>query len=245
MRSQWARWRLKSPASWLFTRSSIQGQIKENIKAPCHRPFWGGFSGDRWIPCTKGQQRGKCFHLMTSSWISEVKWKLSGVFETSKWSSFWVSVTFLSHKWHRQLLMSPISAIRTREYFNCVWLRLAKLKQFQNFTLFILTKMSYKIFFTLQRRPNEHDGVSYDQPHDCLLSRYSGADQRQLQSSASLAVVREFTGTDEFPTQPVTRKMFPFDDVIMFAIMLHPLEPVNLSSPIVATRRCFVAVPAS
>ena len=25
---------------------------------------------DRWIPRTKGQLRGKCFHLMTSSWLS-------------------------------------------------------------------------------------------------------------------------------------------------------------------------------
>ena len=28
-----------------------------------------GFHRDRWIPRTKGQLRGKCFHLMTSSWI--------------------------------------------------------------------------------------------------------------------------------------------------------------------------------
>ena len=26
-------------------------------------------TGDRWIPHTKVQQRGKCFHLMTSSWL--------------------------------------------------------------------------------------------------------------------------------------------------------------------------------
>ena len=26
------------------------------------------FTGHRWIPRTKGQWRGKCFHLMTSSW---------------------------------------------------------------------------------------------------------------------------------------------------------------------------------
>ena len=27
---------------------------------------------DRWIPCTKGQLRGKCFYLMTSSWLQQV-----------------------------------------------------------------------------------------------------------------------------------------------------------------------------
>ena len=66
--SQWARWRLRSPASRLFTQPFIQAQNKENIKAPRHRPLWGEFTGDRWIPRTKGQLRGKCFHLMTSYW---------------------------------------------------------------------------------------------------------------------------------------------------------------------------------
>ena len=59
---------LKSPASRLFTQSFIQTQIKENIKATRHWPLCGEFTGDRWIPRTNGQLRGKCFHLMTSSW---------------------------------------------------------------------------------------------------------------------------------------------------------------------------------
>ena len=33
---QWAPWRLKSPASRLFTQPFVQAQIKENIKAPRH-----------------------------------------------------------------------------------------------------------------------------------------------------------------------------------------------------------------
>ena len=31
--------------------------------------FVWGIHRDRWIPRTKGQLRGKCFHLMTSSWM--------------------------------------------------------------------------------------------------------------------------------------------------------------------------------
>ena len=50
-----------------LTQAFIQAQIKENIKAPRHWLLWGEFTGDRWIPRTKRQQRGKCFHLMTSS----------------------------------------------------------------------------------------------------------------------------------------------------------------------------------
>ena len=53
--SQWARWRLKSPASRLFTQLFIQVQIKENVKAPHHWTLCGEFTGDRWILRTKGQ----------------------------------------------------------------------------------------------------------------------------------------------------------------------------------------------
>ena len=47
---------------------------------------------------------------------------------------------------------------------------------------------------------------------------YSDADQRKLQSAASLAFVRGIhRGPVNSPHKwPVTRKMFPFDDVIMF-----------------------------
>ena len=43
------------------------GTDQRNIKVPRHRPFCGEFTDDRWIPRTKGQLRGKYFHLITSS----------------------------------------------------------------------------------------------------------------------------------------------------------------------------------
>ena len=51
---------------------------------------------------------------------------------------------------------------------------------------------------------------------------YSGVNQRKHQSSASLAFVREIhRGPVNFPHKwPVTRKMFPFDDVIMCCVVL-------------------------
>ena len=55
MMSQWARWRLKSPASRLFAQPFIRVQIKENIKAPRHWPLCGEFTGDRVIPRSGGQ----------------------------------------------------------------------------------------------------------------------------------------------------------------------------------------------
>ena len=67
--SKLVRWRLQSPASPLFTQTFIQALIIEHTKAPRHWPLCGEFTVERWIPCTNGQQRGKCFHLMSSSWI--------------------------------------------------------------------------------------------------------------------------------------------------------------------------------
>ena len=62
---------------------------------------------------------------------------------------------------------------------------------------------------SIQWRHNGLDDVSIHQPHHCL--------QRKHQSSASLAFVRWIhRGLVISPHKwPVTRKMFPFDDVIM------------------------------
>ena len=73
--------------------------------------------------------------------------------------------------------------------------------------------------FTLQWCHNEHDGVSNHQRMDCFSTVCSCADQRKHQSSASLSFVR---GIHRLPVNcphkmPVTRKMFPFDDIIMQA----------------------------
>ena len=47
MTSYWARWRVKSPASRLFTQLLLKAQIKENIKAPCHWPLGGEFPAQK------------------------------------------------------------------------------------------------------------------------------------------------------------------------------------------------------
>ena len=83
---------------------------------------------------------------------------------------------------------------------------------------------------SLPWRHNECDGVSNHQPH-CLLNclfKY-----RSRQSSASLAFVR---GIHWWPVNspykgPVTRKTFPFDDVIMSstAVMLLHRKKYSLA----------------
>ena len=57
---------------------------------------------------------------------------------------------------------------------------------------------------------------------------YSGPDQRTHQSSAPLAFVREIRRrpVNSPHKGPVTRKMFPFDDVIMVSDG-SPVDPVS------------------
>ena len=62
------RWRLKLPASRLFSQPFIQAQIKENIKALCHWPLGGEIPGDRWIPAQMPSNAENVSILMTSSW---------------------------------------------------------------------------------------------------------------------------------------------------------------------------------
>ena len=45
---------MASQISGVFTQSFVRAQIKENIKALRHWPLTGEFTGDRWIPRTKG-----------------------------------------------------------------------------------------------------------------------------------------------------------------------------------------------
>ena len=113
------RWRLKSPASQLFTQPFIRAQIKESIKAPRHWPLCGEFTGGRWIPRTTGQLRGKCFHLMTSSCLTHTslkKWALCRgynrlwhvllVAKKVKLSQTWIEKNGIMHSYHENLKSS-------------------------------------------------------------------------------------------------------------------------------------------
>ena len=59
--SWWLRWRLKSPASRLFTQPFIQTQIKENIKAPCHWPLCGEFTETGEFPAQRASNAENVF----------------------------------------------------------------------------------------------------------------------------------------------------------------------------------------
>ena len=75
---------------------------------------------------------------------------------------------------------------------------------------------------TLLWRHTARDGVSNDQPHDCLRNLFLGAHQRKHRRSASLAFVRGIHRWSVNPPRkwPVTRKILPCDDVIVIQCRL-------------------------
>ena len=70
---------------------------------------------------------------------------------------------------------------------------------------------------TLKWRHNERDGVSNHRRLDCLLNRLFRRRPKLCVTGLCEVVTGEFSAViSEFPAQkPVTRNMFPLDDVIM------------------------------
>ena len=71
---------------------------------------------------------------------------------------------------------------------------------------------------SLHWRHDDHNGISNHQPHGCLLTRLF---RRRSKKTSKLRVTGLCAGNSPGPVNsphkgPVTRKMFPFDDVIMF-----------------------------
>ena len=93
MTSWWAWWRLKSPASPLFTQPFIQKQIKENIKAPRHWPLCGEFTEDQWINTLICSE--KFCHaygrISYSKIVNKVTWlSIIAAFSSHDWQPSWI-----------------------------------------------------------------------------------------------------------------------------------------------------------
>ena len=73
---------------------------------------------------------------------------------------------------------------------------------------------------TLHWRHNDHGGVSNHQPDGCLTNRWF---RRRSKKTSKLRVTDHCAGNSPGPVNsphkgPVTRKIFPFDDVIMYLL---------------------------
>ena len=78
---------------------------------------------------------------------------------------------------------------------------------------------------SLRWRHNDHDCGSYYQPHGCLLNRLF---RRKSKKTSKHRVTGLCVGNSPGPVnsphkEPVTRKMFPFDDVIMWCHRLRQI----------------------
>ena len=101
------------------------------------------------------------------------------------------------------------------------WYNLASINRLREETIYSISKSNsvsatHKTF-TLRWRHNEHAGVSNHQPHGCLLNSLF---RRRSKTTSKLRVTGLCAGNSPGPVNsphkgPVTRKMFPFDDVIM------------------------------
>ena len=81
---------------------------------------------------------------------------------------------------------------------------------------FIYTLQDY-LTDTRTWRHNDHNGVSHHQPHGCLLNRvFRHTSKKTPKLRVTGLCARNSPGPVNSPhKRPVTRKMFPFDDVIM------------------------------
>ena len=84
-----------------------------------------------------------------------------------------------------------------------------------------MTAAAYIRVISLRWRHNDRDGVSNHQPHGCLLNCLF---RRRSKITSKLRVTGLCVGNSPGPVNsphkgPVTRIMFPFDDVIMLRII--------------------------
>ena len=88
------------------------------------------------------------------------------------------------------------------------------------------------IITALHWRHNDHDSVSNHQPQCCLLNRLF---RRRSKKTSKLRVTGLCVGNSPGPVNsprkgPVTRKMFPFDDVIMWGLVAFMWGPFHRTS---------------
>ena len=92
---QWARLRLKSQASRLFTQPLIQAQSKENIKAPRHWPLYGEFTGTGEFPALRASNTEN----VSIWWRHHARSPLDVVMTGAMWLSSYNSLEFMTASW--------------------------------------------------------------------------------------------------------------------------------------------------
>ena len=120
--------------------------------------------------------------------------------------------------WYNFLFPPFWSSVRMRPKY-C--LKIMKWSRGTTFCEIYITYWRYS--FSLHWRHNGRVGVSNHRPYDCLLNRLF---RRRSKNASKFRVAGLCEGNHRWPVNsphkgPVTRKMFPFDDVIMFSSELY------------------------
>ena len=142
------------------------------------------------------------------------------------WNFLWSMASIFCHalsKFWKRLANRGIGIGQTR--FHGIWIQYTFRKHIlycplATYTFMTIINYNHEFHFELPHYTNVIMGTIASQITSLTIvysAVYSGADQRRHQSSASLAFVRRIhRGPVNSPHKwPVTRKMFPFDDVIM------------------------------
>ena len=118
----------------------------------------------------------------------------------------YLTLVMLYSFWEHKIYHSPLktSAWRFKKIYICPFLALRNWNNNDS--------------FSLQWRHNDYDSVSNHQLHGCLLDRLF---KPRSKKTPKLRVTGLCVGNSPGPVNsphkgPVTRKMFPFDDVIMY-----------------------------
>ena len=85
--------------------------------------FVWGIHRDRWIPRTKGQLRGKCFHLMSSSWTDMFYRPAFEGWQLSNWRTKPVSWRVNTTSRHKQVRFTDVRELNMSYYDNAKWFR--------------------------------------------------------------------------------------------------------------------------
>ena len=99
----------------------------------------------------------------------------------------------------------------------CIWLITKTCRVLLHLSRCYRIFISTTLMLSLHWRHNDHDGVSNHKPPSCLLNRLF---RPRSKKTSKLRVTGLCVGNSPGPVNsphkgPVTRKMFPFDDVIM------------------------------
>ena len=122
-----------------------------------------------------------------------------------------------------RLAWQPLKRLITFSLNRNIWMKCMQQLQRILQSVYVHNVHVWFYRFALQWHHNERDSVKNHRRLDCLLNCLFRRRSKKIQCSASLAFVRDI---HQLPVnspheEPVTRKMFPFDDVTMVPYYYH------------------------